>query len=157
MSTLARAIIIATKAHEGQTDKAGLPYITHPLRVMQLVKTPQEKIVAVLHDIVEDTTVTIQDLMAEGFDADVLRAIDLLTHKKGEMYHEYVFRLKGDPIATAVKLADLTDNTRIDRVIMRPGKIPPDSRRLIKYVMSYKYLTDEIDYDAYKKALEAHV
>ena len=76
MSTLERAIQIAATAHAGQADKAGEPYILHPLRVMMTVTTPKERIAAVLHDVVEDTAVSLDDLGAQGFSADVLSAID---------------------------------------------------------------------------------
>jgi (p)ppGpp synthase/HD superfamily hydrolase len=157
MMNLARAIEIAEHAHKGQTDLAGKPYITHPFRVMEMVDTEEEKIAAVLHDVVEDTSVTLNELANSQFPARSLHAIDLLTHKKDVLYHEYVFRIASDDIATAVKIADLKDNTRIDRAIMRPKKIQADARRMVKYILSYKYLTKQIEYENYKTAMEANV
>lgn len=84
MSTLERAIEIAAAAHAGVPDKAGNPYILHPLRVMMRVSSPAERVVAVLHDVVEDTSWTLQALAAEGFAPDVVAAVDALTKRDGE-------------------------------------------------------------------------
>lgn len=84
MSTIERAIEIAARAHAGQVDKAGAPYILHPLRVMLAVKTEEQQMAAVLHDVVEDTEVTFNELRAEGFAANVLEAVKALTKRDGE-------------------------------------------------------------------------
>lgn len=155
MATLDRAIQIAAAAHAGQVDKEHLPYILHPLRLMMSLPGLPEKMAAVLHDVVEDTSVTHADLEQEGFPADVLEAVRLLTHAKGETrYVDYVVRIKPDPVARAVKLADLTDNTRIDRHILRPDRFDHDMRRIGKYLVTYKFLTDQIDEPTYRELMK---
>jgi GTP diphosphokinase / guanosine-3',5'-bis(diphosphate) 3'-diphosphatase len=116
MATLERAIEIAAKAHSGQVDKSGQPYILHPLRLMLTVKTPHERMAAVLHDVVEDTMVTFSDLQQEGFPADVIAAVRALTKLPGESRLEAAKRAVTDPIACAVKLADVTDNMDLTRI-----------------------------------------
>ena len=104
MSTLEQAIEIATEAHRGQRDKAGNDYIGHPLRVMAAGKTPEEKIVGVLHDVVEDSDWTLEELVAEGFAPGIIEALRCLTHAEEEPYDRYIARIKGNPLAVAVKL-----------------------------------------------------
>lgn len=116
MSTLERAIEIAARAHAGQIDKAGQPYILHPLRLMLAVKRPFERMAAVLHDVVEDTTVTIEELRAEGFPPEVLDAVLALTKTKGETRIAAAGRAAVNPIARAVKLADVADNMDLGRI-----------------------------------------
>ena len=116
MPTLERAIEIAAHAHAGQVDKAGQPYILHPLRVMLSVKGLHERMAAVLHDVVEDTSVTLDDLRSEGFPAEVLVAIHTLTKTKGEARIAAARRAAANPIARAVKLADVTDNMDLGRI-----------------------------------------
>ena len=144
MATIEKALQIAAKAHEGQKDKEGLPYILHPLRAMMRVRGEEAQIVAVLHDVIEDTPVTADDLRRAGFGEAVVAAILCVTHRNGEPYADYVVRCKGDGVARRVKLADLEDNSRLDRTILRPHRIEADVARLRKYVLSYKYLTDQI-------------
>lgn len=90
MSTIERAVAIAAEAHAGQVDKAGAPYILHPLRVMLSMETVEEQVVAVLHDVVEDTHWNLDALRAEGFSESVLRAVDSLTRRDGESYDSFV-------------------------------------------------------------------
>ena len=116
MSTLERAVEIAARAHAGQIDKAGKPYIFHPLRLMFAVKTPAEQIAAVLHDVVEDSTITLEDLTAAGFAQEILDAIQALTKRKGEDRLSAAQRAADDPIARNVKLADVTDNMNLSRI-----------------------------------------
>ncbi len=116
MATLERAIEIAARAHGGQRDKAGAPYILHPLRVMLRVQTETERIAAVLHDVVEDSAWTLDQLRAEGFAPDVLETIEALTRRPEESYEEFVLRAGAHPIARRVKLADLADNTDPTRI-----------------------------------------
>jgi (p)ppGpp synthase/HD superfamily hydrolase len=150
MATIERALQIAAKAHEGQKDKEGQPYILHPLRAMMSVEGEETMIVAVLHDVVEDAAVTLDDLRRAGFSESVLHGVELVTHRKDEPYADYVVRCKADPIARRVKLADLQDNSRLDRTILRPQRIDADVARLRKYVLSYKYLTDQITEEQYR-------
>ena len=116
MSTLERAIQIAVEAHAGQVDKAGSPYVLHPLRVMLRMKTNDERIVAVLHDVVEDSRWSLDLLRAEGFSEQVVRAIDSVTRRGGETYKEFVLRAGLDPFGRSVKLADLEDNSDLQRI-----------------------------------------
>jgi GTP diphosphokinase / guanosine-3',5'-bis(diphosphate) 3'-diphosphatase len=116
MSTLERAIEIAAHAHAGQLDKAGQPYILHPLRVMFGVQSPAERITAVLHDVVEDTSLTFDDLAGEGFLSDIIEAVRALTKHEGESRIEAAKRAVQNPIARAVKLVDVADNMTLNRI-----------------------------------------
>jgi (p)ppGpp synthase/HD superfamily hydrolase len=113
MSDLQSAILISAQAHHGQKRKNGLPYLLHPFRVMLRMKTEKEMIVAILHDVVEDTAITLDDLRSKGFFDDVLAALDLLTKKKGQAYEEYIGLISRNPLARAVKIADLEDNMNL--------------------------------------------
>ena len=130
MSTLERAIEIASSAHAGQVDKAGQPYIFHPIRVMNRVETEHEKMAAVLHDVVEDTPITLANLAHEGFPAAVLQAIDALTKREGETRLEAALRAAADPIARAVKLADNAENMDLSGIASPTEK---DYARLREY------------------------
>lgn len=110
-----RAMEIALKAHEGQVDKAGFPYIAHPMHLAEQFYDEDSVVVALLHDVIEDTDVTIDDLRKEGFNEKVLTALRLLTHQKGVPYMEYVGKIKEDPLARRVKLADLRHNCDVSR------------------------------------------
>ena len=116
MSTLERAIEIAARAHAGQLDKGGDPYVLHPLRLMLAVRNPMERMAAVLHDVVEDTDITLNDLKAEGFPAEVLIAVECLTKLPGEGRLDAASRAAMNPIARAVKLADVADNMDLGRI-----------------------------------------
>jgi (p)ppGpp synthase/HD superfamily hydrolase len=144
MSTLERAIAIAHEAHRGQSDKAGRPYIEHPLRVMAAGESIDEKIVGILHDVVEDSNLTIDDLIAEGFAPNIIEALRCITKQsESEPYDHFIARIKGNPLATAVKLNDLTDNMDIRRL---PYLSDKDIKRLKKYLKAYKLLTGEPRY-----------
>ena len=116
MPTIERAIEIAATAHAGQRDKAGQPYIFHPLRVMLRVDGAHEQMAAVLHDVVEDTSVTLDNLAQEGFPSEVLRAIAALTKLPGETRLEAAARAAADPVARKVKLADNAENMDLSRI-----------------------------------------
>ena len=137
VSSLEHAIEIAVNAHKGQLDKANKPYILHPLRLMMKMITENEMIAAVLHDVVEDTDWTIEKLANEGFNKEVLFAVSLLTHDKKEPYHKYIDKLKQNPIAVKVKIADLEDNLDIKRIAHPTAK---DYFRLAHYVKYYNEL-----------------
>lgn len=130
MSTLERAIELAARAHAGQRDKGGHPYILHPLRVMQAVTGEAERIAAVLHDIVEDTPITFDDLLAEGFPADVVDAVRALTKFDGETREQAARRIVRNPIARTVKLADIADNMDLSRITNPTER---DFKRLREY------------------------
>ena len=147
MSTLERAIEIATQAHEGQVDKAGNAYIGHPLRVMAMGKTEQEKIAGVLHDIVEDTPWTFEMLEAEGFAPEIIATLKCVTKiSENEDYDDFIERVKKNPLAVAVKINDLTDNMDIRRL---PYLSDKDVKRLKKYLKAYKKLIGEPVYSVY--------
>jgi (p)ppGpp synthase/HD superfamily hydrolase len=130
MATLERAIEIAVQAHRGQTQRNGLPYVLHPLKLCLDVATTPERIVAVLHDVVEDSAVTLEDLRKEGFTEEIIAALDLLTHRKEVPYEDYVEKIAGNPLARTVKLADLRHNMDLTRVTSLG---PSDSARFEKY------------------------
>lgn len=110
MSSLSKAIAIAATAHDGQFDKAGADYILHPLRVMMKMKETEEKIVAVLHDVLEDTNITENILYQNGFSEHVVEAIKSLSRFKNESYGEFIARVSKNKLATSVKIQDLIDN-----------------------------------------------
>jgi (p)ppGpp synthase/HD superfamily hydrolase len=138
MSTLEKAIRIAAQAHEGQRDKAGAPYILHPLRVMMKMATEAEQITAVLHDVVEDTDWTMERLRQEGFLGEILAALDCLTRKNGEEYEKFIERVKRNPLAVKVKIADLEDNLDVLRL---KEVTDADAKRLEKYKQALKMLS----------------
>jgi (p)ppGpp synthase/HD superfamily hydrolase len=135
--TLERAIAIAAMAHEGQVDKTGAPYVLHPLRMMLTVRTPEARMAAVLHDVVEDTPVTLEELKGEGFPEAVLEAVAALTKREGEDYEAFIRRVAPNPIAREVKLADLRDNSDLSRIANPTEK---DRARIEKYRRAITYL-----------------
>ncbi|NUT53070.1 MAG: HD domain-containing protein [Saccharothrix sp.] len=110
------AIRIARAAHEGQVDKSGSPYIDHPLRVMARVSGEHARLAAVLHDVVEDTSVTAEDLLAAGCPSEVVATVLALSHRDGESQEDYLARVLADPVAVEVKRADIADNTSPPRL-----------------------------------------
>lgn len=138
--SLVTAIEIALHAHGTELDKSGQPYILHPLRVMMSQNTDEARIAGILHDVVEDTDVTLDDLRAAGIPESSLKAVELLTHDDEIPYEEYVEQLRLDPIARAVKLADLRDNMDVLRL---PSFTPKDMERLAKYRRAWEYLSAE--------------
>ena len=136
---LARAISIALEAHRGATDKAGMPYAGHIMRVMQAGRTIDEKIVGVLHDLVEDTHWTFDMLLEEGFPPHIVDALRCVTKiSEDEPYEEFIKRVKTNPLAVAVKINDLTDNMDIRRLSDLTDKAV---QRLRKYLKAYKELS----------------
>jgi (p)ppGpp synthase/HD superfamily hydrolase len=131
MSTLEHAIAIAVKAHKGQRDKGGAPYILHPLRMMLPLETEAERITAVLHDVVEDCEGwSFKKLHDEGFSEEIIMALKSVTKRNGETYEEFIRRSATNPIGVRVKLADLNDNCDLSR-IASPTK--RDHKRISKY------------------------
>lgn len=141
MSSLEKAIMLATAAHMGQKDKLGEDYILHPLTVMQSMKTEGEKIVAVLHDIVEDTNVTLADLKEEGFSEEILAAIDCITYREREEYLEYLNRVKQNEIAFNVKLADIKHNMSPER--LKKLDLQTADKLMKKYELALRILSGE--------------
>src|SRR5687768_5246030 len=130
MSALERAVALAVKAHAGQVDKAGAPYILHPLRVMLRFATDEERIVAVLHDIVEDCNLSLDDLRKQGFSPEIIAALDCLTRRPEEPYDIFISRAAQNSSARRVKLADLEDNSDLSRLSSPTGE---DHARVQKY------------------------
>ncbi|MFJ4248189.1 HD domain-containing protein [Pseudomonas sp. NPDC089741] len=128
--TLEHAIAIAAKAHAGQVDKGGAPYILHPLKVMLRMTTLEERIVAVLHDVVEDCAISLDDLRKEGFSEEVLSAIESVTKVPGESYEDFVDRAAQNPLGRVVKLADLEENSDLSRIASPSWE---DLERIEKY------------------------
>ncbi len=131
------AKFIAIQAHEGQLDKAGKPYIEHPRTVADAVEDDVAKAVAWLHDVVEDTSMTFDDLQAAGIASEVINHLRLLTHDKSVPYMEYIAALKNDPVAREVKLADLRHNSDLSRLNTITDK---DRERLAKYQQAMELL-----------------
>jgi (p)ppGpp synthase/HD superfamily hydrolase len=129
-ATLERAIEIAAAAHAGQVDKAGQPYVLHPIRVMLRVTGSHARMAAILHDVVEDTPATIDQLVGEGFPAEVVAAVIALTKLPGESRLAAAARAAADPIAHAVKLADNAENMDLGRIAAPTAR---DHARLAEY------------------------
>ena len=139
MPTLEDALELAVRAHRGQRDKAGQPYILHPLRVMARLDTETERIVALLHDVVEDTPYTLERLRELGYGEDVLGALERLTKAEGEDYAAFIERVRPHPLARRVKLADLEDNMDVRRL---PAVTAKDAERLARYRAAWARLKD---------------
>ena len=132
-----KAYEIAKKAHLGQIDKAGEDYIKHPEKVASFVKTDEEKAVAYLHDVIEDTELTLEDLREYGFSEEVLKAVDVITKKKGQDYQTYLNSVKENKLARVVKLADLRHNSDLTRLTKVTEK---DIKRKEKYQKAIDFL-----------------
>lgn len=137
---ISRALDIAVKAHEEQVDKGGNPYIWHPVRVALHSHSDEEKIAALLHDVIEDTSVTMDDLAKAGFSEKVLDAIQCLTKKEGEEYMDFIQRVSGNEIAAKVKIQDLNDNMDVSRL---NGRKPS---KMDTYKQALDYLTEHQNY-----------
>ena len=132
-----KAYEIAKKAHSGQIDKAGEDYIKHPEKVASFVETDEEKAVAYLHDVIEDTELTLEDLYEYGFSKEVIEAVDIITKKKGENYQSYLNSVKKNELARVVKLADLRHNSDLTRLAKVTEK---DIERKEKYQKAIDFL-----------------
>ena len=134
---VAKAMKMCAETHMGQTDKAGMPYVMHPMRVADNFTDPQLVIIALLHDVLEDSTDILPKDIYDTFGGDILTMILALTRKEGEDYFDYIERVCSDTVAVKVKLADLQDNMNIIRLNFIKAK---DTERLNKYVAAYRYL-----------------
>lgn len=159
-SLLQKAIELAVKAHRNSEDPPGEPYIVHPFRVLLAVSQADDahqdqhlRITAILHDVMERGGMTEKELRSAGIPARVVRAVSLLTHREDVTYADYVVHLKSDPLARAVKIADLMDNADPRRVTFRGDRSKKDSRRVIRYAASYKFLTDQMSESSYRNAM----
>lgn len=135
---LNKAMVVAAIVHDGQRDKGGEHYLLHPLHVMAKLRTLSEKIVALLHDAVEDSDLTVDDLRGLGFDDEICEAVEAITKKEGEDYGSYVGRVKANAIARSVKLADLEHNMDLLRL---PRLTEADFSRLGKYKKTHAELS----------------
>lgn len=135
--TVEKALKIPTQAHKGQKDKAGKEYIYHPITVAANVETDEEKIVALLHDVIEDTKITLDDLKCYGVGENELTAIELLTKTDDEDYFEYISKVKNNRLARNVKIADLRHNSDLTRLKVITDK---DKKRVEKYKKALTYL-----------------
>ena len=132
------ALSIATKAHRGQFDKVGIDYIEHPIFVASQVDSEEEKAVALLHDVIEDSSVTAEELLNAGLPETVVTAIQILSKKKGQDYQTYLENVKSNPLARVIKLADLKHNSDLSRLSSVTDK---DLERLEKYKKAIDYLS----------------
>jgi (p)ppGpp synthase/HD superfamily hydrolase len=141
LSLMEKALALATKAHAGQQDKQGQPYILHPLRLMLQMETEEEMIAAVLHDVIEDTPMTLDELKQMDFPDSVLDALELLTHDTAGMpYPDYIAAIKGNVLARRVKLADLAHNMDVRRLPV--PLTAQDWGRLEKYRHAWEILSN---------------
>lgn len=138
---LNKAIEIANRAHKGQVDKAGAPYILHPLRVMMAQENEIERICAVLHDVVEDSEITLDDIREEGFSEEIIEVLDCLTKRAGERYNDFIGRILRNETACRVKLADLCDNMDITRI---KNPTDNDTERIKKYQEAADRISDAL-------------
>lgn len=136
---VSKALRLATAAHSGQVDKAGVDYIRHPIAVAESLNTEEEQTAALLHDVVEDTTLTLEDLKREGFSDRVLDAVQHLTHGKNESREAYLRRVKENPLAVRIKLADLAHNSDLSRIKCPTEK---DVARVERYKKEAAFLTE---------------
>lgn len=153
-----RALLLAVQAHQGQRDKAGDAYILHVLRVFHRVAAQNADTAtqqaALLHDVVEDTPISLNRLIDEGFSASVVEVVHKLTHDKTTPYADYIVQLKSSEAATLVKVADIEDNYGLHRVAYRPGIESQDAIRIQKYILSHQFLSDQLDETAYRAGME---
>lgn len=139
---LEKAIALAAILHVGQVDLTGNPYIMHPMRVMTGVRTYDEMVVAALHDLIEDTDITLEDLEELGFRKEIVEAVDAVSKRDGEEYMDYVARAAANPIGIKVKLSDLRDN------LDKTRKLPDDERskkKIRKYKKAMAYIEEILE------------
>lgn len=134
-----KALKICFNAHVNQVDKAGIPYVFHPFHLAEQMDTEESVCVALLHDVVEDTNISFEDLIEEGFNADIINALKLLTHIDAIPYMTYVTNIKNNPLAKKVKLADLKHNSDLSRLDLSVDNIPP---KLELYKEAIRYLEE---------------
>lgn len=132
-----RALCLAYEAHQGQFDKSGVPYVFHPLHLAEQMPDEESIVAALLHDVVEDTDYSLEDLKSMGFPPKALEAVALLTHTGEEPYLRYVARIKENPIAKRVKLADLRHNSDLSRIRQVTER---DRDRVEKYAAAIRLL-----------------
>ncbi len=134
-----KALKLSFMAHKNQVDKSGMPYVYHPFHLAEQMETEDTVIVALLHDVVEDTDYTLEDIRGMGFPEQVIEALALMTHDKSVPYMDYVAKIKNNPIAKAVKLADLKHNSDLSRLDIVDEK---SVKRIEKYKQATKMLNE---------------
>lgn len=139
MDVVSLAENLAREAHKGQVDKSGEDYIYHPLYVASQMNSEDEKAVALLHDVVEDTFITLADLAKRGFSKEIIEAVDAITKRTGEDYRTYLGRVKTNPIARVVKIADIYHNMNLKRLKKPKEK---DFARMEKYKSALAFLNE---------------
>ncbi len=137
MSDLNKAIELACQAHAGQVDKAGQHYILHPMRLMLGLQEDEERIVAVLHDVIEDSDITLNDLVKYRFSKSVIDAIDCLSKRTSERYEDFIMRISSNKLARKIKIEDIKDNLDLTRMTSISDK---DLARVAKYHNALKVL-----------------
>ena len=137
--TFEDALILAARAHQGQLDLAGAPYICHPMRVALAMTSEDQRIVAILHDVIEDTAITYEDLVQAGYSAQIIAAVEALTKRTGEKRIEAAVRAKANAIAHAVKIADVKDNMNLARIAQPSTE---DFARLKEYERVLAFLNE---------------
>ncbi len=152
-ATLDDALALVVAKFKGITDKDGQPYILHCLRVMLGVTDPAARIVALMHDLVEDTDVTIEDLQTLGFADEIVRGVAMVSHAIDLSYADYVVGLKTNHLACQAKLSDLRDNYSMDRVAYREDHREQDAQRVQRYILSYMFLNNKIDEPSYRRQM----
>jgi (p)ppGpp synthase/HD superfamily hydrolase len=130
MNIIDAAVALACRVHAGQVDKSGKPYILHPLRLMLKFEDVDEQVVSVLHDVVEDGDVTLEELRELGVSSAAVAAIDCLSKREGELYEDFIARIKPNDLARRVKIADIRDNMDLTRL---PQVSDKDLQRVAKY------------------------
>lgn len=134
-----KALKICFKAHINQVDKTGVPYVFHLFHLAEQMDDEESVCLALLHDVVEDTSMTFEDLINEGFSEKIISALRLLTHLDSTPYMEYIQKIKENPLAKKVKLADLRHNSDLSRLDLLVDKIPS---KLELYKIAIQYLED---------------
>lgn len=138
MRLLDKAVQLASRAHQGKVDRYGAPSLFHSYRVMERMQGETEAVIAILHDTVEDTDLTLETLRDEGFPGEIVHAVDSLSRRDGESYTEYMERVRENPLAVRVKIADLEDNMDLRRYPEISGE---DVERLRRYHHYWRVLT----------------
>jgi len=141
MKLIETSLQIALRAYGGKTDKAGREYILHPLRVMAKMETDPERAAALLHDVIEDSDITAEDLLTEGIPPEVVAAVQFLTKKENEEYQDFVARAKQNKIAAKVKIADIEDNIDVLRLTSLDEH---DLDRIKKYHSAWQFLKETL-------------
>ena len=134
-----KALKISFDAHKNQVDKSGMPYVYHPFHLAEQMNDELSTCVALLHDVAEDSDITLDDLKRQGFSENVLAAVDAMTHREGETYMDFIKRLSVNEIARHVKIQDIRNNMDLSRI---PSPTDADFARIEKYKKAYAILTE---------------